>query len=58
MEKVATSSTMPENTSSSVVKRLRKAPEIMSWFSVAEACPVIASVPGGSTGRSASTSSC
>ena len=53
MEKVATSSAMPEKTSSKVVKRVRNWPEIMSVFSSVDSWPVIASTPLGSTGVSA-----
>lgn len=49
MEKVATSRR--------VVNRLRNCPEIISWFSSADRCPVIASTPDGRTARSESTSS-
>lgn len=57
MEKVATRSAMPEKTSRSVVKRVRNWLEIMSVFSRADCCPVMASTPFGSTGVSAETSS-
>lgn len=57
IEKVATSRAMPEKTSRKVVKRVRNWLEIMSVFSAADSCPVMASTPSGSTGVSRSTSS-